>query len=92
MNFPEQLIRDAITNADSEFDSHDIIRELGHKNQKLYIEALATANGDRPFQVLHSQFGIAIKSICQELGYQGQGSSSLDIFGQESACIRWKKM
>jgi hypothetical protein len=90
-NFPKHIIRDAIDRADAVFDSHDIIHVLGHENQRLYVRALAEILGERPFQALHSQFGIAIKEICVELGYTGVSSRSLDIFGQNSECVRWTK-
>ena len=89
MIISDKLIEQYIKNAGKEFDSHDIIHKLAHDNQKLYIEALSLTKGKRPFQKLHSELGKHIKSICEQLGYTGVDSRSLDIFGQHSKCIRW---
>jgi hypothetical protein len=89
MIISDKLIEKYIKSAGTEFDSHDIIHKLAHDNQKLYIKALSLTNGERPFQTLHSELGKRIKAICEHLGYTGADSKSLDIFGQQSNCVRW---
>ena len=77
--------------AGAEFDSHDVIHAMAHENQRLYVTELAAIDNDRPFQILHSALGRRIKTICDELGYTGVASRSLDIFGQLSECVRWTR-
>ena len=91
MSIPESIIRDAILAAGNEFDSHEIIHTVAHKNQRLYVAELAEIDNDRPFQILHSALGRRIKVICEQLGYIGTPSRSLDIFGQHSECVSWTK-
>lgn len=91
MSIPDTLIETIIANAAPSFDSHDIIHQFGHQNQRLYVSELAATNGDQPFQVLHSSLGRQIKAICERLGYKSEASRSLDIFGQHSECVRWTK-
>jgi hypothetical protein len=91
MSIPDTTIRETIIAAGADFDSHDVIHTLAHKNQRLYVAELAAIDNDRPFQILHSALGRRIKAICEELGYIGVASRSLDIFGQHSECIRWSR-
>lgn len=91
MSISDSIIEEIILSSGSEFDSHDVIHRFGHENQRLYISALAEVNGERPFQTLHSALGRQIKTICERLGYAGVASRSLDIFGQNSECIRWSR-
>lgn len=91
MSISDSNLRDEIMAAGSEFDSHDIIHAIIHKHQRSYVDALAATSGDVPFKSFHSSLGKRIASICEELGYFGIASSSLDIFGQQSGCIRWTK-
>lgn len=91
MSIPDNLIENIIKIAGPAFDSHDIIHQFGHQNQRLYVDELAVTNGTRPFQVLHSSLGRQIKAICERLGYKCEASRSLDIFGQHSECVRWTK-
>lgn len=71
------------------FDSHLVIRELAHKNQRRYVDALASMNTDAPFQQLHSSLGRRIKVVCEGLGFIGKDHQSPDIFGQRSKCQQW---
>jgi hypothetical protein len=73
------------------FDSHQLILEMVHRNQRQYVDALAATGGERPFQTLHSALGTRIKTVCNRLGYQGQDWRSSDIFGQASKCIQWSR-
>ena len=91
MTIVDTILEKIIANAGPAFDSHDIIHQFGHQNQRLYVNELAATNGDRPFQVLHSALGRQIKAICERLGYKNEASRSLDIFGQHSECVRWTK-
>jgi hypothetical protein len=91
MNISDTIIRAAIVEAGAEFDSHDVIHAIAHENQRLYVAELAAIDSERPFQILHSALGRRIKAICEELGYTGVASRSLDIFGQHSECVRWSR-
>lgn len=91
MSIPDTIIRATIIAAGADFDSHDVIHAVAHQNQRLYVAELAAIDNDRPFQILHSALGRRIKAICEELGYTGVASRSLDIFGQHSECVRWSR-
>ena len=90
MNIPDTLIETIVVSQGLSFDSHDIIRQFGHKNQRLYVKELAAINSDWPFQVLHAALGRQIKEVCERLGYKSEATRSLDIFGQHSECVRWE--
>ena len=91
MSISDTIIKATIIAAGAEFDSHDVIHAVAHENQRLYVAELGAINNDRPFQILHSALGRRIKAICEELGYTGTASRSLDIFGQHSECVRWSR-
>lgn len=71
------------------FDSHLVIRELAHRNQRRYVSALSEMDSNIPFQQLHSLLGKRIKVVCEDLGFNGVDSRSPDMFGQNSQCQEW---
>lgn len=91
MNIPDELIEDAINALGNAFDSHQVILELAHNNQNLYVRELLATESDIPFQVLHSKLGRRIKVVCERLGFEGRNWRSKDIFGQQSECMHWSR-
>lgn len=83
----EQVIQMLCTS----FDTHSVIQELAHNNQRKYVAALARIDSDTPFHQLHSSLGRSIKNVCERLGFIGQESRSLDMFGQNSKCMAWSR-
>jgi len=84
-------IEQAVENLGESFDSHDVIREVAHNNQREYVAALADIDSNTPFQTLHSALGKQIRVVCERLGFTGVDSRSPDIFGQNSKCQRWSR-
>jgi len=74
-----------------EFDSHDVIKQIMHRHQRAYADALVEKTGRNLFHKLHTELGKQITEICNDLGYARKESRSLDVFGQSSRCIRWHK-
>lgn len=91
MPIAKLIIERAIASMPNDFDSHDVIKEVAHTNQRAYAEALVAIEGDRLFHKLHSEMGRQITEICDLLGYRREQSRSDDIFGQKSRCIGWCK-
>lgn len=87
----DDLIKKTIKKMGKRFDSHKVILELAHKNQRIYIEALNEISGTKPFHKLHSELGRRITQICRSLLYKEGKSRSKDLFGQNSKCITWLK-
>ena len=87
----DSQIERAIDTLGTSFDSHRLIQELAHRNQRRYVEALAAIDSDIPFQALHSNLGRRIKIVAEILGYQGEKSRSADMFAQNSECVRYTK-
>jgi hypothetical protein len=76
------------------FDAHDVINEVGHRNQRDYIEQLSSNKDRFPFNTVHSELGRQIKDICLSLGYEQVDQPdyrSKDIFRQSSLCNLWRK-
>ena len=84
-------ITEVVESLNAPFDSHIVIRELAHRNQRRYVDALAAINTDTPFHQLHSSLGRRIKVVCEGLGFTGQDSRSSDMFGQQSKCQEWSR-
>lgn len=84
-----EKIIEVVESLGNSFDSHLVIKELAHKNQRLYVQALAAINTDTPFQQLHASLGKQIKTVCESLGFTREDSRSTDLFGQESLCQRY---
>lgn len=91
MNNWDCAIREIVESLTAPFDSHDIIRELARRNQRAYVQALSAITTDTPFHQLHTQLGLQIRNVCEELGLIGEDSRSPDIFGQQSRCKRWTR-
>jgi hypothetical protein len=91
MNHLNEMVREAIANMGSEFDTHDLIKFLAHKNQRAYVDALQSVNGNTPFQTLHSMIGREIESMKEEYHLASKASASLDLFGHQSNCILWRR-
>lgn len=87
MRISDEAIEAAILSAGSEFDSHEIIREIAQQNQRAYIAELSPINSDALFQAFHSMLGRHIKMACECHGFSGEASRSQDIFGQYSNCV-----
>jgi hypothetical protein len=87
----EAEIEQVIQTLGTSFDTHKAIQALAHCNQRKYVAALAKIDGDTPFHQLHSSLGRSIKVVCERLGFTGQESRSLDLFGQHSKCILWSR-
>lgn len=84
-------ITEVVESLNAPFDSHIVIRELAHRNQCRYVDALAAIKTDTPFHQLHSSLGRRIKIVCEDLGFTGQDSRSSDMFGQQSKCQEWSR-
>lgn len=85
----DNLVRETARQMPDTFDTHELTLRLAHQNQLDYIALLSDAGSETPFLALHSQIGKTIKMLAAEIGLRGEASSSKDIFGQESSCIRW---
>ena len=85
----DAAITEVVESLNTPFDSHLVIRELAHRNQRRYVDALAAINTDTPFHQLHSSLGRRIKAVCECLGLTGHDSRSSDMFGQQSKCQEW---
>lgn len=85
----DAAITKVVESLNTPFDSHLVIRELAHRNQCKYVDALVAINSDTQFHQLHSSRGKEIKVVCEILGFTGQGSRSSDMFGQQSVCQEW---
>ncbi len=92
----ENAMSSALEAMKPEFDTHQFILELASKNQKQYIEALASIDSNKPFQTLHSAIGKKLKKIATEGEYPirevESGVSSPNIFGEPSSCSTWQKL
>lgn len=87
----DAAIAEVVNSLNSPFNSHLVIRELAHRNQRRYVDALAAINTETPFHQLHSSLGKRIKVVCEGLGFTGQDGRSLDMFGQQSKCQEWSR-
>ena len=85
------MVREAITDMGDEFDTHELIRFLAHRNQRAYVDALQNVNGSTPFQTLHSMIGREIESMKDEYHLAGKASASPDLFGNQGNCILWRR-
>jgi hypothetical protein len=75
-----------------EFDSHSFILRLAQANQRLYIEALAAyASSDHPFQIVHGMIANRLHKFTELVAKAGE-RSSVDIFGQSSSAVIWRKV
>lgn len=84
-------IEQAVQALGASFDTHRLIQEVAHHNQRRYVVALAAIDSATPFHQLHSSLGRRIKIVCERLGFTGQESRSLDMFGQSSKCMTWSQ-
>ncbi len=76
----------------AEFDSHAFILRLARANQRLYIEALAAyAASDHPFQIVHGMLASRLHTFPELVARTGE-RSSVDIFGQSSSAVVWRKV
>lgn len=85
------VITEVVQSLRAPFDSHLVIRELAHRNQRRYVAALAVIESDAPFHQLHSALGRRIRVVCEGLGFIGKDSRSPDMFGQQSKCQEWSR-
>lgn len=68
-------IEEAINILGTTFDTHRVIQEVAHRNQRKYIVAL----------------GRRIKIVCKRLSFTNKDSRSPDMFGQNSKCLTWSR-
>lgn len=88
----EDMLTQVIDAMPSEFNSHQVISEVTHRNQRDYILQLyAKCDLSQPFHAVHTKLGIDIKTICLRLGYIQEGDRNEDVFGQNSKCLHWRK-
>jgi hypothetical protein len=87
----DSAIEEAIRALGVSFDSHRLIQEIAHRNQRRYVMALEAINSDIPFQILHSQLGRQIKVVASRLGFVGEESRSPDMFAQNSECMKYSR-
>lgn len=87
----DSAIEEAISVMGASFDSHRLIQEIAHRNQRRYVQALASIGSDIPFQVLHSRLGRRIKVVAGRLGFVGEEYRSADMFAQNSECMEYTR-
>jgi hypothetical protein len=79
------------------FTSHAFIAALAHDYPALYIEALCAyvdthhRGKPAPFMMVHSILSRRLNA-CSHLIYRHGQERCRDLFGQMSACSRWKKL
>lgn len=72
------------------FDSHAFILKLARAHQRLYVEALSAAEGDSPFQQLHSQIAKRLARHTDLVTSRGPVRSK-DIFGRVDDNEQWER-
>jgi hypothetical protein len=87
----EKMLTEVIESMPPPFDSHQVIIEVAHRNQRAYIEQLYANHAEAPFQAVHATLGIQINKICLGLHYTGKAHRSNDIFGRNANCVRYCK-
>ncbi len=87
----DSAIEQSIKVLGASFDTHKVIQEVAHRNQRQYVAALAAIDSDTPFHQLHSSLGRRVKVVAERLGYTKKDSRSLDMFGQSSICLAWSR-
>lgn len=74
------------------FTSHEFILKLAQKHQQDYIGALSCyINNSAPFRDLHSRLAIKLLNFNDLIEKIKDDYPSVDIFGSDSKCARWKK-
>ena len=88
-NITDQILDQAITFLDAEFDSHDVIKKVMQIAARPYAEDLAKASGDDPFISLHSSIGTRL------LGFKSieptKKVMSMNVRGQITENQGWRK-
>ena len=73
------------------FGSHEFIRMLTSRNQKLYVEALYTYRDGAPFQAVHQQLAALLNDFPDLVARDGEITDSFDIWTQPNGCSRWRR-
>ena len=74
----------------SDFNSHEFILRLAHRNQRTYVRALnESAYSDTPFRELHGKLAGYLINY-PDLIYPGEKEPSRNIFGQRSTARIWQ--
>lgn len=82
----------------SEFDSHEVIKQIFQFRQRAYVGLLAQAIESHPdmehvFQYVHGRIGKRLKTMAPSLQLsEGTSSFSEDIFGQKNSCVRYERV
>lgn len=72
------------------FDTHDVIKLIISTEPAVYeAEIQRRQMKPNPVHSLHTNLGVQVAKICQQLGFLRQQSRSVDIHGQQSRCLRW---
>jgi hypothetical protein len=87
----DSAIEQAIGVLGDSFDTHRVIQEVAHRNQRQYVAALAAIDSDTPFHQFHSLLGRRVKIVGESLGFRHEESRSPDMFGQHSKCLAWSR-
>lgn len=83
-------IINSIFDQQGSFDTHDVIKLLISTEPAVYKSEIQLRQlKSNPVHSLHTNLGVQVAQICQQLGFLRQQSRSLDIHGQQSRCLRW---
>ena len=89
----EDCYPDVIEMMEDEFDSHDFILKLAHKNQTLYVQALIEyAGNEQPFQSVHKEIAKRLKKYPEQVVATGAKRNSENIFRVKSPAEVWRKV
>ena len=78
------------------FTSHEFILRLAQRHQQLYIEALYSyrdalhRGGQAPFMIVHGILAKQLSNYPTLIEHIGD-VMSVDIFGQQNGCARWRR-
>jgi hypothetical protein len=88
----DELIRITVDRMENKFDTHELILDLAHNNQPLYVRGLHATGGDHPFQTFHARIGTSLRRLAPGLSLsEPEEWRSRDIFGQNSQCMKWRR-
>lgn len=83
-------IINSIFDQQGSFDTHDVIKLVISTEPAAYeAEIQRRQMKSNPVHSLHTNLGVQVAKICQQLGFSRKQSRSLDIHGQQSRCLRW---
>ncbi len=73
-----------------DFDSHEFILKMAERHQKEYVNALHSADGNKPFKSVHARLSNFLNQC--PLVKRVSKVTSPDIFRNEARCSKWKKV